>query len=186
MLRLLAPAAVFFLILSGCSSAVPSAKNNAKTYASGEKAVAGPLTYNIVDTEIQPDLGTDDNRRTPQSRFIVIRVSAFNSSNAEVSIPAMTLIDDSGKTYPELADGTGVSEWLGVVRKVAPGQTGQGHVVFDAPAQHYRLRLTDPNDDADIGIDIPLDFIHEQLRDTSTAPTAVGQPDQPVVPTGRQ
>jgi hypothetical protein len=182
MLRLLAPLAAFSLLLSGCSSTVASSQSRAKTYAAGEKAIAGPLTYSIVDTQIQPDLGTDDNRRTPSTRFILIRVSTFNSSNAEVPIPAMTLIDDSGKTYPELADGTGVADWLGIVRKVGPGQTDSGQVAFDAPSQHYRLRLTDANDDSDVGIDIPLDFIHEQLRDTSTIPGAVGQPDQPGQP----
>jgi hypothetical protein len=94
----------------------------------------------------------------------------------------MTLIDDSGKNWPELADGTGVSDWLGVVRKVGAGQTESGHVIFDAPTQHYRLRLTDPNEDADVGIDIPLDFIHEQLRQTTTIPGVPAGDGQPGLP----
>jgi hypothetical protein len=186
MLRLLAPLALSALLLSGCASVTPASKNTARTYAAGEKATAGPLTYNIVDTQIQPVLGTEDNRRTPTNRFVLIRVSAFNSGNAEVPIPAMTLIDDSGKQFPELVDGTGVADWLGVVRKVAPEQTAQGVAVFDAPAAHYRLRLTDPNDDNDIGIDIPLDFIHEQLRDTTSIPSALGQPGQAAAPGSQQ
>ena len=174
MLRLLAPLTVIALLLSGCSAISPDTSKKPKTYGAGEKASIGPLTYSIIDTQIQPDLGTDDARRTPQSRFILIHVSTSNSSNADVPSPAMTLIDDSGKTYPELADGTGVPDWLGIVRKVGGGQTEQGHVAFDAPAQHYRLRLTDPNDNTDVGVDIPLDFIQEQVHDTGTDPSTVG------------
>ncbi len=59
----------------------------------------------------------------------------------------MTLVDDTGHSYTELADGSNVPNWLGVVRNVAPTQTEQGYVVFDAPTRHYRLRLNDPVDE---------------------------------------
>ncbi len=85
----------------------------------------------------------------------------------------MTLIDDSGKTYDELADGSGVPHWLGVVRKVPSNQIEQGTVVFDAPASHYKLKLTDETDAEDIFVDLPLSFAHEQMQnETGSNPDA--------------
>lgn len=153
------------LLLASCSSAP---RKDAKVFAAGEKATVGPLIYSVVDTQFSPALGDDpNNQRLPKDRFVVIQLSVSNSGNSELSIPAMTLVDDSGQTYPELADGTGVPRWFGVLRKVASTQTESGQVVFDAPAKHYRLRLTDELDD-DVSIDIPLSYVHEELRDMKT------------------
>jgi hypothetical protein len=99
-----------------------------------------------------------------------------------VPIPALTLVDDGGKTYSELGDGTNVPNWLGVIRKVGSGDTDLGNIVFDAPSKHYKLRLTDDLDASDISIDIPLSFVHEQMRDvttTSTDSAPVAAPDAP-------
>jgi hypothetical protein len=85
----------------------------------------------------------------------------------------MTLLDDSGKTYNELTDGTGVTRWLGVVRKVDANQTETGSVVFDAPAGHYKLRLTDETDEADVFVDLPLNFAHEQMANDASDTAAV-------------
>jgi hypothetical protein len=84
----------------------------------------------------------------------------------------MTLVDDTGHNYTELSDGANVPNWLGVVRNVGPAQTEQGFVVFDAPTKHYRLRLNDPVDENEIAIDVPLNFVHEQLKTVDTAPSA--------------
>lgn len=157
------------LLLAGCSS---SSKKEAKIYGAGEKATVGPLIYSVVDTQFAPVLGEDpNNQRTPQNRFVMVQISVSNSGNAEANIPLMTLIDDSGKQYPELADGTFVPRWLGVIRKVGSAQTEAGDVVFDAPAQHYRLRLTEELDD-EVSVDIPLTYIHEEQRDLKTTQDA--------------
>jgi len=157
------------LLLAGCSSAP---KKEARVYAAGEKATVGPLIYSIVDTQFAPVLGEDvNNQRTPQNRFVIVQISVSNSSTSDANIPLMTLIDDSGKQFPELADGTGVPRWLGVVRKVSSAQTEAGNVVFDAPAEHYRLRLTEELDD-EVSVDIPLSYIHEEQKDLKTTQDA--------------
>ena len=153
------------LLLAGCSS---TPKKEAKLYAAGEKAAVGPLTYSVVDTLFAPALGEDPaSQRTPQNRFVIVQVSVSNSGTTEASIPLMTLIDDNGQQYSELADGTGVPRWLGVIRKVGIAQTEAGNIVFDAPAKHYRLRLTEELDD-EVSIDIPLSYIHELQGDMKT------------------
>ena len=141
-------------------------------YAAGDKAAVGPLLYTVIDTEVAPQLGDDPNNlRTPQDRFFLIKVSVTNSSSSDQPIPAMTLVDDEGHNYTELADGTGVTNWLGVVRKVGPTQTEQGVVAFDAPSKHYHLRLNDPLDEREISIDVPLSFVHERLKTVDTNPS---------------
>jgi hypothetical protein len=150
------------LVLVGCSK---EPKHDAKLYSAGEKAEVGTLSYSVVDSQILPQLGDDPaNARMPQNRFIVVQVSVLNAGKDEVSIPGMTLIDDGGQAYNELADGTGVHQWLGVLRKVAATQTETGMIVFDAPAKHYRLRLTDEFAPDEVSVDMPLSFIHEQIQ----------------------
>jgi hypothetical protein len=157
--------------LAGCSSA--SSNSRPVIYAAGDKATVGHLVYSITDTEMTQQLGDDAaTARTAQNRFFLVKVSVLNSGAEDQPIPAMTLVDDAGQDYTELADGTNVAQWLGVVRKVGPAQTEQGVVVFDAPAKHYRLRLSDPTDDREIAIDVPLDFVHEQLRTIPSTPSA--------------
>jgi len=165
--------------LVGCSSVAP--KNNAVIYAAGDKATIGPLVYNLTDAESATTLGDDPaNPRTPANRFYLIKVSVSNSGADDQPIPAMTLVDDSGQMYPELADGAGVANWLGVVRKVGGAQTEQGNVVFDAPVKHYRLRLNDTLDEKEIAIDIPLNFVRVSasgaLTSPAPAPTTVELP----------
>ncbi len=165
--------------LAACSS---GAKPEAKIYAAGEKASISPLTYAVVDTQIYPQLGDDPaTARTPANRFYVVQLSVSNSSNADVPIPALTLVDDTGKTYNELSDGTGVTNWLGLIRKVEAGGTQIGTIVFDAPSAHYRLRLTDDLAPAEISVDLPLSFVHEQIGDVKSTldPSQTAAPDAP-------
>lgn len=164
------------LLAAGCSSV---SKPSNVLYAAGDKATVGPLVYSVTDTEMAQQLGDDPNNlRTPQERFYLIHVSVTNASSDEQPIPTMTLVDDQGKSYTELSDGTGVPNWLGVVRKVGPTQTEQGIIAFDAPSKHYRLRLNDPLDEREIAIDVPLNFVHERLKTVDTNPAP--QPDLPL------
>ncbi len=162
--------ALSFLALTaaGCSS---SPKPASTVIAAGDKATVGPLVYSVIDTEVTQQVGDDPKSpRTAQERFYLIRVSITNASSDAQPIPTMTLVDDTGKSYTELADGTGVTNWLGVVRRVGPTQTEQGVVIFDAPTKHYRLRLNDPVDEHEIAIDVPLNFVHDRLNNVDTDP----------------
>lgn len=148
------------LFAAGCSS---GSRKQLVVMPAGEKATAGPLVYSVIETRVLPQLGDDPNNpRTPQNRFFVVQLAVSNSSSQDQPIPGLTLVDDSGQEYAELADGTGVPNWLGVVRKVGGAQTEQGAIVFDAPAKHYRLRLTDETETAEIAIDVPLSYQSEQ------------------------
>jgi len=133
----------------------------------------GSLTYNLVDSEMVTQLGDEPaTARTPRDRFYLLKISVSNSSSDDVTIPGLVLVDDRGQEYPEVADGTNVPNWLSVVSKVGGAQTELGTIVFDAPARHYRLRLTEETDPKDISIDLPLSFVHEQMKNLKTSPDA--------------
>jgi hypothetical protein len=167
-------AASSLLLLSACSS-TPSRQT--KIYQAGEKAAVDRLTYAVIDSQIHPRLGDDPNNpRVPENRFYAVQVAISSGASTELPIPAMTLVDDSGKNYNELADGSGLQHWLGVVRRVAPAQTERGEVLFDAPAAHYKLKLTDDSVQEDVYIDLPLNFVNEQQMGSEAATPDIANP----------
>jgi hypothetical protein len=167
------PALVFIsllsLLLTGCTAS--STKNKPSIYAAGDKATIGSLVYSLTDAETAQQLGDDSaSARTAQNRFYLVELSVTNSGTEEQPIPTMSLVDEAGESFNELADGTNVPNWLGVARKVGVAQTEQGYVLFDVPAKHYRLRLNDPLDDSEVAIDMPLNFVHEQTNNPLQIP----------------
>ncbi len=164
--------------LSGCSSL---SKKQPVIYASGDKALIGSLTYAVIDTEILTQLGDNPGTaRTPRNRFYLIKVSVSNSGAEDAPIPGMTLVADSGETYGEVANGAGVPDWLGIVRSVSGSQTDTGNILFDAPAGHYRLKLTDDLNEKEVFIDIPLTFEHQQMKNLAAPQEA--PPEQIPIP----
>jgi hypothetical protein len=177
-LPILASVCLFTLLANSCSQSAPERKT--AIFEAGDKAHVGNLTYSVVDTRILPRLGSEASPRLPRNRFYIVQISVLNSGNADEAIPGMTLIDDAGKKYDELPDGSGVPQWLGVVRRVPANQVEQGNMVFDAPASHYKLKLTDETDASDVFVDLPLSFAHEQLEnETGTNPDAATQESAP-------
>jgi hypothetical protein len=100
----------------------------------GERVQAGPLIYNVLEAEWKPQL--ESSGRAPKERFLFIKVSMTNSSGSSVSAPAFTLESSTGKTYEEVTEGLdGVTDWLGMLRTIAPAQTEQGGQFLTLPWQ---------------------------------------------------
>lgn len=112
-------------------------------YQMGDKVPVGPLTYNVVEKVWRSQLGEGFQMRMPENRFLLITVSATNSSSGEVSVPLLQLEAPDGKIYREVETGEGVEDWFGLLRTLGPSQTQQGRILFDVPLSTYRLRLTD-------------------------------------------
>jgi len=148
------------LLLSGCSSGKSGA--DSRVYRMGEPVAAGSLIYSVSETEWHQQLGEGPTARLPQYRFLVVRLTVTNSGARSSAIPALALVDPAGQTYLELTEGPGVPDWMGYLRTVSPAQTERGAVVFDAPPNTYRLRVSD---DAEPGaekfalIELPLQLV---------------------------
>jgi Domain of unknown function (DUF4352) len=150
------------IALSACafflSSCGASKDKTVKVFDMGTRVEVGHLIYTVFETEWQPQIGAGDTARVPKNRFFLIRLSAVNSGSEELDVPNVTLVDDQGGTVDELQDGEQVPQWIGFVRKVKPADSISGNVVFDAAPKHYRLRVTDEDEEKTAMVDIPLNF----------------------------
>jgi hypothetical protein len=142
-------------LLSGCSA---PAGPPVDKYLIGEKAPVGKLIYTVFDTQWLTQLGDAATGRVPQQRFLLVRFSAVNSGSDEVGAPALSIVDDQGRTYDEISNGEGVPQWAGYLRNLKPGASVQGNALFDAPLAHYKLKVSDENGNRTALIDMPLSF----------------------------
>lgn len=128
----------------------------------GEKAEIGTFIYRAIETRWPMTL----EGRVAKDRFFIVHVTIVNSGSNQASIPGFEVVDDTGNSFPETLDGSGVESWLGVSRKLQPAETDQGNIVFDVPPKHYRLRVADETDEF-MYIDIPLNLDSEQPQSKS-------------------
>ena len=150
------------LLLAGCQSAVEQKPN----YGMGERVSNGPLTYVVVESSWSSQLGDIFQARVPQNRFLLISLSVTNGGGAPLSLPLLNLEDANGKQYQELSDGTGVANWIGILRTIDPGQTQQGRLLFDVPLTSFRLRLPnegEPGYEKFAIVDIPLRIDSDEI-----------------------
>ncbi|HUE02456.1 MAG TPA: DUF4352 domain-containing protein, partial [Bryobacteraceae bacterium] len=143
---------------AACTRPVPP---DAQLHRMGERVTLGSLVYNVFEDQWKVQLGQTSEPRVPKDRFFLIHLSVVNGGSADLMIPALSLVDDSGQTYAELSNGEGVPDWTGYLRRVRPAETLQGNVVFDVPPKHYRLRVSDETAQTTRDIDIPLSFSSE-------------------------
>lgn len=151
-----------------------------RLFRMGERVEVGPLIYNILDTEWRTQLGEGAEARSPRNRFLLVQLSVTNSGIKESHIPPIVLEDSRGKTWPEETQGEGVTNWLGLLRKLAPAQTEQGRVLFDVPTGAYRLRVTDdspePGTEKTAFVDLPLRLEPEPLPQVLKEPAELTPP----------
>jgi len=144
------------LLLTACSS------DSGKTsYAAmGETVTLGSVSHTVLGADWSPGLGIGAEARVPQNQFLAIRIALANTADATSDIASMQLIATDGTEFEELADGSGLLDWLGLVRTLPAKESRQGSVLFDAPRGVYKLKLTEPSldeSDADVAfIEIPL------------------------------
>lgn len=145
----------FVLSLGGCQKAQQARAQ----FAMGERVPVGQMTYSVIESAWRTQLGESFKIRTPEQRFLLLRISVTNGTGKDVSIPLLTLEGNNGQTYREIADGEGVDNWFGLLRTISPGQTQQGNVLFDVPLTSFKLRVPDVNETGFEGyavVDIPL------------------------------
>ena len=153
-------AVIAAFLLSACS---PNRSPQVRTYSLGEKAELGHIIYTVYETQWAPQFGAGPTARVPQHRFFLVRTAAVNSSAVDLIVPNVTIEDDKGNSYPELRDGDGAPTWIGYLRRVKPAESVRGNLLFDAPPAHYKLRITDENEENAAYFDIPLSFGAEAM-----------------------
>ena len=129
-----------------------------RVYRLGDKVELGHLHYTVSEAKWVNELPASPGPRTPHDRFLLLHVSIMNGGGENTMLPNLSIEDDSGKSYPELSDGSSVPNWMGYLRKTMPAEVAQGNIVFDAPPKVYRLRVVDENGENPALIEVPLTF----------------------------
>ena len=155
-LTFLSAAVIAALLLTACGSDTKSYP--VRTYGMGERIQLGHIVYQVFETQWMTHLGEGADQRIPQHRFFLVRMSAVNSAGNDISVPTFTVQDDSGTTYTELSEGTGVPDWIGFLRSVKPAEAVRGNALFDAPPRRYKLKIMDEDSEKVAFVDIPLSF----------------------------
>ena len=143
------------LLFSGCSKP----QETRTEFSMGERVPVGQMTYSVVESTWKAQLGESFRVRSPEQRFLLIKLSVTNGTGQDVSVPLLTLEGNNRQTYRELANGEGVENWFGLLRTLSPGETQQGNVLFDVPLTSYKLRVpdvADPGLEKYVSVQIPL------------------------------
>lgn len=162
------------LLLSGCGS-----KANTVTAKMGEAVTLGGVEHTVLGAEWKASLGQGAEARMPTQQFLVLRLAASNKGGDGAEIASMRLLAADGTEYEELANGSGLPDWFGLVRQINPGESRQGTVLFDAPLAVYTLKLTEHSIDGDEAnaalVDIPI-RLEDSAIPTSADPTGSAIP----------
>ena len=130
--------AIGTLLQPGCSK-----PQIAREFRAGDPVTTGPLTFNVVQSTWKSQLDAFPVSRTPDRNFLLIHLTVTNGGGSDVSIPMLKLENSKGESFPESDNGSGVDNWLGMLRRVSPAQTADGWLLFDVPTNAYRLRVSD-------------------------------------------
>ena len=137
--------ATLFVVSLGALTSCTKNDTTRNIHDMGEKVRVGGLTYTVLEAAWKNQIGDFPAARMPAQNFLLIRVSVTNSGGKQTDVPSLTLENDRGDSYPEVQDGTGITNWLGILRSINPAMTEEGWVVFDVPTNAYNLRLADPD-----------------------------------------
>lgn len=163
-----------FLLASGCGT-----KATIVNARMGDAVLLGGVEHTVLAAEWKPGLGQGAEARVPVRQFLVLRLAVNNKSSDGAELASMRLVAADGSEHEELADGSAVPEWLGLVRRLNPGESRQGSVLFDAPKAVYQLKLiehTMDGDEANVAlVEIPIRS-EETAIPTGVDPTATITP----------
>jgi hypothetical protein len=109
----------------------------------GERAEIDRFVYSVLEARWVQQLDSAASPRLPRASFLLLRVSVTNGDVRNFTIPQLVLVASTREEYPELSDGEGVADWIGLLRGVEPMETKTRWALFDVPRGDYRLRVAD-------------------------------------------
>ncbi|MBC7927540.1 MAG: DUF4352 domain-containing protein [Bryobacteraceae bacterium] len=134
--------AVNLLATASCSKSVDT--STIGTFRMGERVQIGSMVYTVLEAQWKPALDDSGMGKAPKNRYLLVKMSITNSGGTPSAAPPFTLEDSKKQAYTEITEGVEeVANYLGVLRMIAPAQTEQGFIVFDAPIGGYALLISD-------------------------------------------
>lgn len=123
--------------LGSCGSAKPKAP----VFSIGQRATVGRLSYLVTEAEWRQDV--PGGRQPVKNRVLQLHLMITSGAGAETTVPMLRLVDGAGNEIGELAEIEGNPQWLGMIRRLQPALTEEGHIYFDVPVGAYRLEVVD-------------------------------------------
>ena len=139
----------------------------------GAPLAVGPVTYTAVETEWRDSIESSKGPRIPKNRFLLVNVTVMNASSEQKAAPLLHVMDAKGGVHAEVAEGDGVTDWMGYLRLFQPRESRSGRLLFDVSQGVCKLRVSsggDPENEQTALIDLPLQLNSEVPR----APGATG------------
>lgn len=168
------------LLSPGCRRGV----GTERVGALGAPLAVGPLTYTAVETQWRDSIESSKGPRLPKDKFLLVNVSVLNASSEQNGAPLLQIVDAKGQVHPEIAEGDGVTDWMGYLRILKPRESRSGWLLFDAPQGACKLRVSsggDPENEQTALIELPLQLNPEGPR-TPDATGFSGAGDSPQLP----
>jgi Domain of unknown function (DUF4352) len=83
-----------------------------------------------------------DTVETPDAEFLVIDLSIRNNDRTASTLPPFKLMDAQGREYDESDKGTFMQGAFDLFKKLNPGVSSRGYLVFDVPHGEYALKAS--------------------------------------------
>ena len=149
----------------------------------GERVQLGHLIYTVFETQWLTHLGEGPNTRCRRTAISWCASASPTAGPANVIVPGMSLVDDSGETHTEVSNGERRAAVDRTLRQVKPAESAQGNMLFDVPPKHYKLQVATKTEQRTALVDIPLTFGAETPE--LATPSASPAPEFPS-PSGRK
>jgi hypothetical protein len=104
----------------------------------GEEFSVGYWTYRCNAAVWLPAIG----RETPDASFLVVDMTIRNNDHTASIMPPMKLIDGQGREYDESSAEIFMPLAFGTLKKLNPGVSSRGYVVFDVLHGSYGLMVS--------------------------------------------
>jgi hypothetical protein len=79
---------------------------------------------------------------TPDAQFLVLDLYVRNNDRTASTLPPLKLVDAQGREFDESGKGTLVPGVFEALKKLNPGVSSRGYVVFDVPHGQYTLLVS--------------------------------------------
>jgi len=107
----------------------------------GQELSVGYWSYTVNSISWQRIIGSPGYTvETPDAEFLVVDLSIRNNDRTASTLPPFELIDEQGREYDESEKGTSMQGSFGMLKKLNPGVSSRGYLVFDVPRGEYVLK----------------------------------------------
>lgn len=78
----------------------------------------------------------------PDAAFLVVDMTIRNDDRTPSTLPPLRLVDTQGREYEESSKGMFMPGSFDLLKKLNPGVSSRGYVIFDAPRGYYSLEVS--------------------------------------------